>query len=93
MILTACGSGCKTGDTKEQCRARSPIEEPMKQFGETTDEAMQKANEAITNEVNQRKEAMPAYDAQQNEYIQKVDNNYTSWVTQFAESIFGPPDP
>lgn len=37
MILTACGSGCKPGDTDAECRARSPIDQQMKEFGQSSD--------------------------------------------------------
>ncbi len=91
MFITACGSGCKTNDTKEECQARSPIDQPMKQFGGLTDEAMQEANEALTNEVNRREQEMSAFVEQQDQKIQNANSTYTNWATNLAESIFGNP--
>lgn len=51
MILCACGSGCEKGDTEAQCRARSPIEQPIKDFGQSSDSVIHEVDQTIDDYV------------------------------------------
>lgn len=90
FVLTACGSGCKTGDTEQQCRDRSPIEKPIAEADEASDEVIKTLNQQIDADTKLRDAAIQQHAIEQDKKIQEVNEVYTDWVTKFAESILGP---
>lgn len=74
MILTACGSGCKAEDTDQQCRERSPIEQPINEADQTTDELIKELNQRIDQNTAALNSAIQKNDVSQGDLIQELND-------------------
>ena len=72
-MLSGCGSGCKTEDTDQQCRERSPIDQPISEADQATDELIQKLNHQIDQNTAALNMAIEKHDASQDAYIQELN--------------------